>query len=432
MAAADRAQAMLGALSAVDAVKPGLERIRILLAAIGDPQEVVPVVHIAGTNGKGSVAAMLSTALQHCGHRVGAYTSPHLVALRERIRVDGRCLEEADLVRELDALRPAIEAMEDPPSWFEVITAAAFARFARAEVDLAVVEAGMGGRFDATNVAQSRLSVLTSVAMDHTKFLGSTVEEIAWEKAGIAREGIPVVVGRGVPREAADVVRAECARRGAPLHAGGTGLSRLRGDWAGTRFVVSASPFAGELHLPLIGSFQEENLRVALDALEALGMQGWSIPPDAARAGLEAVRWPGRGELVRERPRVVLDCAHNPAGARALVDTVAELEPRRERRHLLFGVLSDKDVETIVGTFVSGFAHLTVTASRSDRALTPKALAERVAGAGARAESSSTVAQGLERALDGLEAEDVLVVSGSVTVVGEARRRLRGEPCDER
>jgi dihydrofolate synthase/folylpolyglutamate synthase len=431
MTAGRDAEAMLRTLAAVSAVKPGLERTRSLLAAIGDPQLAFPAIHIAGTNGKGSVAAMLSAVLRQHGLRVGTYTSPHLAHLRERVRVDGRCIEDAAFERLLHALRPIVAAMRDAPSWFEVMTAVALAHFAREEIDLAVVEAGMGGRFDATNVLRSCLSIITNVAMDHREYLGHTVEEIAWEKAGIAKDGVPLVLGRGVVDGAREVVIAECAGRGAPVCRSRVLLDRSGCDWSGTGFRVSSSPFAGEIRLPLVGTYQQENLHTALAALEALRTIGHPVSPADVIVGLGEVTWPGRGEVVAEHPWILLDCAHNAAGAQALVETVDELEPRRERRQLLTGVLQDKDVAALVGAFAPAFSRFVATASASERALSADALRTRLAAAGVEAESSDTVARGLELAQRGLSPDDVLVISGSVTVVGEARRVLRGEPCDE-
>jgi len=412
-------------------VKPGLDRIRALLAAVGDPHEGIPAVHIAGTNGKGSVAAMLSAVLRRVGLRVGTYTSPHLVELRERIQLDGVCVDEARLSAAVDALRHTIRSMRDCPSYFEALTASAFSIFAAEAVDIAVVEAGMGGRFDATNVADACLSVLTNISVDHTDYLGATTEEIAWEKAGIAKAGVPLVLGREIGGASRAVVEAECARSGAPLRHGTAAVVPVHSAWSGTTFRVDGSWLAEAVHLPLVGAFQVSNLHVAITALEALADAGWSIPSECIVKGLSEVRWPGRGEVIRERPRVLLDAAHNAAGAAALVETVCALEPVRERRSLLLGVLRDKDVDAIARAVAPAFPHIIATASSSERALPAQDLAARLEGIGASVAVSGTVAQGVGAALDRLRPEELLVVSGSVTVVGEARDRLLGGPCDE-
>jgi len=412
-------------------VKPGLDRIRALLAAVGDPHEGIPAVHIAGTNGKGSVAAMLSAVLRCAGLRVGTYTSPHLVELRERIQLDGACVDEDHLSAAVDALRRGIRNMPDSPSYFEALTAAAFSIFAVEAVDIAVVEVGMGGRFDATNVADACLSVLTNISVDHTDYLGETTEEIAWEKAGIAKAGVPFVLGRELGGTSRAIVEAECARRGAPLRHGTASVATVHGDWSGTTFHVDGSWLAGAVHLPLVGSFQESNLHVAITALEALADAGWDIPSERVGEGLSEVRWPGRAEVIRERPRVLLDAAHNAAGAAALVETVCALEPVQERRSLLLGVLRDKDVDAITRALAPAFPHIIATASSSARALPASDLASCLERIGASVAVSGTVAQGVGAALDRLRPEELLVVSGSVTVVGEARDRLLGGPCDE-
>jgi dihydrofolate synthase/folylpolyglutamate synthase len=423
-------RALLDLSPALD-VKPGLERIRRLLGRLGDPHRSYRSIHIAGTNGKGSVAAILDAVLRAAGFRVGCYTSPHLVELRERIRVNGRCIPVDALRTALSALAPAIEAMADRPSVFELLTAVALAHFAATDVDVAVVEAGMGGRFDATNVIAPSVSVLTTVDVDHTDFLGATRAEIAWEKAGIAKDAVPLLLGRTIQGEVADLIEREAGRRHASVIRSPVSLEAIAADRHGTRLRVAGLGALRRLRLPLAGPFQEENLHTALGTIACLRDRGWSIADEPLRAGVAAVRWPGRLEFLGDGPVVLLDAAHNVAGVSALLTALERLWPDRGTRRLLFGALRDKDVEGMAARLAPAFPRITAVASAAPRALPARSVLEVLERLGARPRLADTVADGLREALAMSAPGELLVVTGSMTVVGEARMQLVGGPCDE-
>ncbi len=410
------------ALARIDALERfgidlGLERVLASLDRLGRPQERFPAVHVAGTNGKGSVCAFAASVLQEAGYRVGLYTSPPLERFGERIRVDGCDLPDDAVPELLEAVeRTGVELTQ-----FEVITAMAFLHFARQGVDLAVVEVGLGGRLDATNVVRSEVSVVTNVGLDHVEHLGPALSDIAREKAGIARPGIPLVTG--AEGEALASVRAEARRRGAPVRVLGADFRvdrRGRGyRYRGPRWEVEG------LEPGLRGAHQSANLALALAALECLDERGWRVPEDAVRSGVARARWPGRLELVGEGPRVVLDGAHNPHASRALARALRE-EFRWDRLWLVLGVLGDKDALGIASDLVPLADRILVTQSSSSRALPPEHLAAAAReAAGAEAEGVEFVPLALERALKGAGAGDLVCVTGSLTVVAEARAWLR-------
>ncbi len=415
-------------------VKPGLERIEYLLARLGEPHLYLEgrAIHIGGTNGKGSLVAMLSQILKEAGYRVGSYTSPHLVDWCERIRIDGQPIPEEELARLILRLRPIWEEMEgDLPTVFEALTAAAFQYFCERAVDLAVVEVGLGGRFDATNVLQRPLvAIITHVEADHLDLLGPTLERVAWEKAGIAKPGAPLLTGERCPH-LLKVIAEECRRQGAELRHVDSEPELLEFDWERQLFRVGDSVY----ELGLLGLYQRENLAVALQAVELLRAQGLAIPDEAVRRGLARARWPGRFEVVRQRPWVVLDGAHNPSGTRALLATL-ELYWERYlagsggRRWLLFGALGDKNLEEMARTLFPWFDRLILTKPDYYRAAEPEeleALAERLGldQPMPPAEAIEVVApagEALRWALERLDPRDLLVVAGSLYLIGELER----------
>jgi dihydrofolate synthase / folylpolyglutamate synthase len=410
-------------------VKPGLGRIQRLLDALNHPESAFPAVHIAGTNGKGSVAAMLSSVLEQSGLRIGRYTSPEIVDFRDRICINQRYIPKTALAEGVAAIRPVLAEPGDTPTLFEALTAIAFSHFARERVDLAVIEVGLGGRFDATNVVRPILTVLTTVGRDHIGLLGDTIPKIAWEKAGIAKDGVPFLIGPLAP-EAEAVVRAECASVGASLHKAITiPLTPAGFDWNGSAYSVRQSGLPSRITLPLLGSYQAENLRVVLRAVELLRKAGIEIPSRAVDAGLTTVQWPGRFEVVERSPIVVLDGAHNLPGARALAAAIEERVPDCDRRHLLFGILADKEVEPICRTLLPVFSRVTVTASSSHRALPVEALVAICRDLGVSARFAPTVPAGVAAALGALRAQDVLTIAGSLTLVAEARPLFLEAPC---
>ncbi|HEX7118929.1 MAG TPA: folylpolyglutamate synthase/dihydrofolate synthase family protein [Longimicrobiales bacterium] len=332
-------------------IRWGTEKTARLLAAAADPHRRFRSIHVGGTNGKGSVSAMIASVLRASGRRTGLYTSPHLCTFRERIQVDGRPLSEAALVEAARVLWPTIRLEE--PSFFEATTAIAFLAFAEAGIEVAAVEVGLGGRLDATNVIAPEVAVITNVARDHAEYLGETIAEIASEKAGIIKAGVPVVTGERDPGTLS-IFRARAAEVGAPLHALEPGSIRdVRLGVDGTRLTLRTGEW-GEfaLHTPLIGEHQAWNAALAVRALELLPAD---LRPEreAVIRGIAEVRWPGRMERERIDDQTwIFDAAHNPAGVEVLVATLRTLAPARPLVGVV-GILSDKEWPAMVGPLLA-------------------------------------------------------------------------------
>ena len=408
-------------------VKPGLTRVRQLLALLGQPQFAHPTIHVGGTNGKGSVVAMLDAVLRDAGFRVGRFTSPELIDFRDRIVVNGECISEVELAAAVERMAPMIEALDEVPSQFEIITALAFDHLARSGVDVSVIEVGLGGRFDATNVISPELAILTNVTLDHQAILGDTVEKIAWEKAGIAKSERSFIVGR-LPNSVLAIVRAECEAVGAHLvSADGISVERVSRDWDAAVYEVNGCGGIRTLRLPLIGLAQRDNLTLVLAAILQLRARGFGIPDEAVVEGLKSVCWPGRMEVIRKKPTIVLDGAHNPAAIQALASDVVDLVPDAGRRFLLYGTLADKDADTSLEILSAIFPSVGICASQSPRSLPISQLAETAGRYFRQITQYHSVAEGVESWLAQATPDDVLVVTGSLTVVGEARHWVMGE-----
>ena len=408
-------------------VKPGLRRIQALLKALDHPHLTYPTIHVGGTNGKGSVVAMLGSVLRSAGFNVGRFASPELIDFRDRIVVNGEWISEDDLAAGVARMVPVIEALDEIPSQFEVIAALAFQRLACASVDIGVIEVGLGGRFDATNVVHPELAILTNVSLDHQAILGDTVEAIAWEKAGIAKADTPLLIGT-VSASVSEIVRVECEKVGAILKTGNDirvrGLSR---DLDAAVYQVEWDSDIREIVIPLIGSAQLDNLKLVLGAITELRSQGLEIPDNAVVEGLRSVQWPGRFEVIRKRPTIVLDGAHNAAATRALASDVVDLIPKPERRFLLYGTLADKDADASLATLRDIFPTIGICVSASLRALPISQLFEKTQGHFQQITQYHSIVEGIESWLAKATGEDVLVITGSLTVVGEARRWLMEE-----
>jgi dihydrofolate synthase / folylpolyglutamate synthase len=417
---------------------PTLERISDLLDLLGSPQTAYPVVLVAGTNGKTSTARMADALLRELGLRVGRYTSPHLERVTERISLDGEPLSDAAFVQAYDEVAPYLELVDGkhahPLSYFETVTAMAYAVFADAPVDVAVVEVGMGGSWDATNVVDPAVAVVTPVGLDHQAYLGDSIEEIAAEKAGVIKNGgFAVLAQQDV--DAAQVLLRRAAQVNATVAREGLEFGVLSRALAVGGQVVDLRGLAGEydsLLIPLLGPYQAHNAVVALAAVEAfLGGGGEQLDVDAVRAGFASVTSPGRLEVVRRGPTVLLDVAHNPAGATALAQSIVEDFSFR-RLVAVVGVLADKDVRGLLEVLEPVVDEVVATQSSSPRALPADelaAVAVDVLGA-----DRVSVAPRLPDALDeavGLAEEDGalggagVLVTGSVVTVGEARALLR-------
>jgi dihydrofolate synthase/folylpolyglutamate synthase len=409
-----------------------LRRMEELLSRLGNPHLKARTVHIAGSKGKGSTAAMIASALATAGYITGLYTSPHLTDIRERFRVNG-CLitrdELADLVRKL---KPEVTAVNRRAAYgqlttFELLTALGFCYFAVKGVDFQVVEAGLGGRLDATNVVSPEVGVLTTISLDHTEVLGDSLAAVAAEKAGIIKPGM-TVVSAPQPPAAARVIEETCVEQGTGLIRVGTEVSwrQLGLDEDGQVLEIKGWRNRYRLSLPLQGSFQQVNAATAVAALEALAEKGFNISPEAVTKGLGSVSWPGRFQIIRHRPLVVLDGAHNPAAAAGLVESLRDYYDRQSvgQAILVFGASADKDLAGMAAAFSPYFSRVIVTSSRHPRALDGAPVEAEFSRNGLEVEAAASVAEALKRALAVAGEEDIICVTGSLFVVGEAIEAL--------
>lgn len=416
-------------------IRPGLEVARALVETLGHPERAYPVVHVAGTNGKGSVCAMLEALVRAHGLKTGLYTSPHLISFHERVRVNGRCISDealAELLCHLETLADSLSREQGyrAATFFELGTALAFEHFRRERVELAVIETGMGGAWDATNVVDPRVAVITRVDLDHTQYLGDTLQAIAQEKSGVIKPGRSVVlspmpdVAGAIMRQRARTVGARCV----PAAENATVLCERR-DWNGQRIRVrTASADYGPFLLPLLGSHQLENVAVAVTAFEELAEAlGLEVEPRAVKAGLESVRWPARCQVLRRDPVVLLDGAHNPGGARVLREAWEELLPGRGMG-LVAGCLADKDALGIMTALASATRKAWAVPVPSERALSPSAVAAAMRQAGIRdVVEGLTPREALEQAVGWADAcGGAVCVTGSLYLAGEILRQEVG------
>lgn len=427
-----------------------LDRVRELFRRLGSPHLKVPVVHVAGTKGKGSTVAMIGAMLSAAGYRTGRFTSPHLDTIEERMAVDGQPCPAGELVELVDRLRPVVAAMDevaaagDPraqgPTYFEIATAMAIMHFVRCRVDVAVLEVGLGGRLDSTNVCRPLVSAITSISYDHTRQLGNTLESIAREKAGIIKSGVPVVSGvaEAAPRE---VIRGVCRRRGCRLAELGVDFEF---DYRPPRGLESGAGKGSldfhdrrggrqgsyqRLGLPLLGRHQASNAAVALAALGELRQTGWKIGEEAVRSGLASVVWPVRLELLARRPAVVCDAAHNLASVDALLQVLRESFSVR-RRLLVFGTTREKDARGMLQRLLPRFDEVIFTLYVDNpRAVPPeelRAIAAEQTGRRYRVCAGPTDAWKAVRSL--AAAEDLICVTGSFFLAAEMRRQILTRP----
>lgn len=394
---------------------PGLGRIRELLRRLGDPQRDLRFIHVAGTNGKGSVCACLASVLEAAGCRVGLNTSPHLERFHERIRVNGAEISDEALGAVTDRVRSAAQDMPEHPTEFELITAAAFLHFLERRCDVVVLETGLGGALDASNVIDTpELAVLTAMGVDHAALLGPTLRDIAAAKAGIIKPGGTVVSRGGCP-EADEVFRQTCRERGAQLTE--LDLSRLtirRLDLGGA--VFDFAPWEN-LTLPLAGTYQPQNAALALTALEVLRTKGWRISDEAVRRGLESVRWPGRFEVLSRDPVFLLDGAHNAHGMRAAAESLRALFPGK-RLTFLLGILADKDAGEMLDLLAPLAKRVLVLRPDSPRAMDPAALCALLAQRGVDARPCAGPEEGMALAE---EETGPICALGSLYLCGEIR-----------
>jgi dihydrofolate synthase / folylpolyglutamate synthase len=378
-------------------VKLGLENVRTLLTALGEPQNALRFIHVAGTNGKGSVCAMVDSICRTAGIKTGLFTSPHLIRFSERIQINGVPIDDADFVRGIQRIRALIEE-ERHPTFFEITTALAFDYFRSQGVDLVVLETGLGGRLDATNVVHPLVSVLTAIDMDHQKWLGATRGEIAAEKAGIIKPGVPIVSGPQFA-EVRTVLEQTAARHSAPIS-------------------YAEIPVSG-LSIGLAGSYQRLNAAIAIRAIRQAGIQ---VSPEAVQEGLANVYWPGRFQRIEER--IVLDGAHNPSAAKCLVETWRECVGP-EMATIIFGGLFDKDLQGMILALTPLAARFLIVPVRSQRAAPPADI-EHYVPKHLLATPCASAAQALDLAR---RLSERVLVTGSLFLVGETLAILRSEPA---
>ena len=400
-------------------------RIEALLERLGEPHLATESVHIAGTKGKGSTAAMIASVLTASGYRTGLYTSPHLHSFTERIRIDGEPIPEAGFAALVQRLRPGLDAfnrlgVHGELTTFEMLTALAFVHFKERAVDFQVLETGLGGRLDATNVVQPKVCAITSVSLDHTEVLGNTLAKIAAEKAGIIKPGCVVVSAPQLP-EVRNVMSSACLERGARLIEVGQDIVwRLteRSD-AGQSFRLSGLGGSYDLTIPLLGEHQVDNAAVAVGIAEALAGLGVRISAEGIATGLSRVSWPGRLQVLRRDPLLVVDGAHNADSARRLAKALPEYF-RFAKAVLVIGTSRDKDIAGIVDGLLPRSTNVVVTRSRNPRAADVSALAAEFSRRGVKAKEADTVGSAVEMALRGAGRQDLVCVAGSLFVVAEA------------
>lgn len=400
--------------------KPGLERTQALLEAMGRPDRKLKYIHIAGTNGKGSTAAMLSSVLQKAGYKVGLYTSPYLQRFHERMQVDGIPIPDSELGNVTERVAPFATAMEDRPTEFELMTCVALQWFADRGCDIVVLETGLGGRLDATNVIEKpEVCVITAIGLDHTEYLGSTLADIAREKAGILKPGVPVVLYQA-PDEVTDVVKAACNEKHCPLTITRPHDIRVHSDTIrGQEFDY---PPLLRIHLPLLGEHQRRNTAVAVDTLRWLDKLGWNISDKVAYEGLAAVQWPGRFEILRSAPLFIADGGHNPQCAEALATNLAYYFPGKPI-HFLLGVMADKDWHTVMDTVAPLAASFTTVTPDNPRSLPAAQLGAYLERYGKPVTVCPSVEEGLRRIL-ATGPEEVICSFGSLYLTGQVRTLL--------
>jgi len=407
-------------------IKPGTEAIVALLDALGNPQSEFLSVHVAGTNGKGSVSAILESILRAAGLKTGLYTSPHLVHFNERFKISGHPVSDAFLEELIERVEVADEhaaKSERPGTFFELSTAIAFSAFADIQAQVAVIETGLGGRWDATNVINPLVSVITPIAYDHTEFLGDSLKAIAGEKAGIIKPGRPVVIADQPDAQVRDVLAAEAEACEAPViwQDQAISLARSKQDINGqTLLVETVNESYGTCRLPLLGEHQVQNLGTAVLAAEAVFQQlGLDLEPEAVKQGITSVAWPGRCEVLRRDPPLLVDGAHNPAGASSLLSTLEALFPGKKGA-FVFGFLSDKDPVAMIDILAERVGFAVATAVDSPRAICAEDTRNLLNTCQIKAEACS-LEESIARAVAWAEANDSFVcITGSLYLVGAA------------
>ncbi len=416
---------MFSHTGAVSAVKNDLHNTIELCRLLGNPQHDFKTIHVAGTNGKGSVSHMLAAILQTAGYKTGLYTSPHLKDFRERIKINGEMADKQFVIDFTKSIQSAIEKME--PSFFEVTVAMAFAYFSKQQVDVAVIETGMGGRLDSTNIITPALSVITNIGWDHMNILGNSLEQIAFEKAGIIKPGIPVVIGEALP-ETEPVFRKTAAEKKATLSVASEKRGVKSFSWNKSQLQVIITeenkPGQKEYDLDLAGIYQTKNLLTLLESCSILQQQGWKIDDETIHEALQKVKgltgFHGRWELIHHAPDVVIDVAHNADGIKQMIKQL-EMTPF-DKLHIIIGMVKDKDVNKVL-KLLPAEAFYYFTKARIPRALPENDLEQYANEAGLYGKPCSDVNTALKQAIENAGSDDLILICGSIFLAGEIDRK---------
>ncbi len=408
-------------------IEPGLTTIEHLLRLLGNPQDGLKFIHVAGTNGKGSVLAYLSSILQKAGYRAGRYVSPTLFSYRERIQINGDYISKEDFARILTSVAEAVDQMKEAgmalPTVFEVETAVSFLYFKEQQCDLVLLEVGMGGRLDATNVIKTPvLTVLASISMDHMSFLGNTLAEIAWNKAGIFKKGVPAVSACQV-EEAKRVIVDEAEQVGCSCTF--VDMEKITDVVYGVREQSFCFGEFGRITIRLAGRHQIENAALALECVALLRKLGYQLTEEQVLDGMASTQWKGRFTIIHEKPLVIIDGAHNPDAARQLRAALLEYFPN-QKKYYIFGVFSDKEYDKIIDS-TAGLAEHIITVQTPDnpRALPASDLAAAVRRVNPSVEAAGSIAEAVHRSFQMAGPEDVIIIFGSLSFLGEAERAVK-------
>lgn len=396
-------------------IKFGLSKTENILKAFGDPHKKKIYVHIAGTNGKGSVAVFIASILKEAGYKVGLYTSPHLVRFTERFRINGEEISKEDAARLIFEVKEKF-APHEPPTFFEAATAMAILYFYQQNTDIDVIEVGMGGRLDATNVIRPVVSVITNIALDHQQYLGSTLKDIAKEKAGIIKDRVALITGVSQPN-IASFFKEEAKKKNAPFFRIGEHI-RYRNTNGSVSYYGIKDSFKG-LRLGMNGVFQARNVAISLGAIELLRQNGFSISNQAIYRGVENAFWPGRMHVISNSPLILLDGAHNPYAMKMLIKAVEQRYPDK-RIILVIGIMNDKDIKGILKVVVPKSDHVIYTRPAYSRAADPKTLMKAGLCFNKSGEVKFPISEAIDKAVKIATRDDLILITGSLFTVGEA------------
>ncbi|MEM4258988.1 MAG: folylpolyglutamate synthase/dihydrofolate synthase family protein [Candidatus Thermoplasmatota archaeon] len=410
--------------------KFGLDRINILCELLGNPQNDLACIHVGGTNGKGSVCRYLTSILHHAGYTVGTYLSPHLERFNERILINNTEISSEELTQLIIKIKPCVELMKrqnKTPTFFEIVTALAFCYFQEKHVDYVVLEVGLGGRYDATNIAVPLVSVITNISLEHTNILGNSLESIAFEKAGIIKDNVPVVTASD--RKAREVIELVAREKKAPLilvH--DTQWKRLSSALNNQEFFIHGTLKDYVVRTSLLGEYQGENIALAIHAVEQLQLKGVYLSDNDVIQGISQAVHPGRMEIFSSEPLIVLEGAHNPMGMEMLRKTLQQ-DFRYENLIVVLGILKDKDIDMMIQSIVPLADLVVLTKSNNPRASEPEHIREKILGKGFNKTIHSTenIPSAIDYALQHAGKKDLICITGSLFTVGEARTYLRGK-----